>query len=409
MTAPVANSQTLITIGDMSREALMLLIGELSFTRNVNRQYDKRFGITGAKIGATANIRKPPQYLVGSGAAVTTQAQNEQSVPVVLDTQSNIAVEFTSSELSLALDDFSERVLKPAIRQLAATIDYNGMSTLYKKTFNQVGTPGTAFSSTQIFYDAMVKLQDNLAGMGDLKMVVNTETWTKASGYLTNVFAPKSGDDIIKNFVSDALGFSWYMESNVISHTVGARGAGALSVAGAGQTGSTLAIAGLPNSTAGALKAGDVFTINGVYAVQARTKATLPRLQQFVVLSDVTSSGTGTATLSISPAIVTTGAYQNVSAGPADTATVTVAGAAGTSYQLGLAFHPDAYVLATAALESSAASPENISTVTDEETGLSITVEKWRDGRAGTDVFRFDVLHGWSVLRPELATRIAVS
>jgi hypothetical protein len=409
MPSPVANSQALITIGDMSRESLMLLVGELSFARNVNRQYDSRFGISGAKIGSTANIRKPPQYVVGTGAAITTQAQNEQSVPVVLDTQVNISVEFTSSELSLSLDDFSERVLKPSIRQLAAYIDNAGLQKLYKTVYNQVGTPGTPFASTQIFYDAMVKLQDNLAGMGDLKMIVNTESWTKASGFLTNVFAPKSGDDIIKNYVSSALGFDWFMESNIVVHTAGARGAGAVTVVGAGNVGSTLPITGLPLSTAGALKAGDIFTIANVFAVQARTKVTLPRLQQFVVVNDVTSDGAGAASVVVSPAIVTTGAYQNVSVGPAASAAITFAATSAQSYQVGLALHPDAFVLATAPLSSSAAFPENISTVTDEETGLSITVEKFRDGRAGTDLYRFDILFGFSPLRPELACRLAVS
>jgi hypothetical protein len=408
MAAPVANSQALITIGDMSRESLMLLVGELSFARNVNRQYDSRFGISGAKIGATANIRKPPQYLVGTGAAITSQAQNEQSVPVVLDTQANIAVEFTSAELSLSLDDFSERVLKPSIRQLAAYIDNAGLQKLYKTVYNQVGTPGTPFASTQIFYDSMVKLQDNLAGMGDLKMIVNTESWTKASGFLTNVFAPKSGDDIIKNYVSTALGFDWFMESNVVVHTAGARGAGAVTVVGAGNVGSTLPITGL-TATLGTLKAGDIFTIANVFAVQARTKAVLPRLQQFVVVNDVTADGAGAATLTISPAIVTTGAYQNVSAGPAASAAITFAATSAQSYQIGLAMHPDSFVLATAPLSSSAAFPENISTVVDDETGLSITVEKFRDGRAGTDLYRFDVLFGFAPLRPELACRLATS
>lgn len=398
-------ANTILTLGDITREVLSLLIGELSFARNVNRQYDSRFGITGAKIGATANIRKPPRYTVGSGAAITTQSQTETTVPVTLDTQKNIGVEFTSADLTLSLDDFSNRVLKPAARRLANEIDADGLMKMYKATYNQVGSPGSAFTSLDLFYDAMVKLQNNLAGVDDLKMVINTRTWTKASSLLTNVFAPKSGDDIIKNFASDAIGFKWYMDSNIINHTVGAYGAGPLSVSGAGQSGSTLAVAGL-TATTGTLKAGDVFTIAGCFAVHPNTKAVINELQQFVVVSDATANGSGIATLTISPGIVTTGAYQNVSAAPANTATVTVAGASGSTYTMGLAFAPDAYVLATAKLESSAASPENIEQVYDPETGLSITFERWRDARAGTDVNRVDVLYGWAALRPELGCRV---
>jgi hypothetical protein len=254
----------------------------------------------------------------------------------------------------------------------------------------------------------MVKLQNNLAGLDDLKMVVNTRTWTKASSLLMNLFAPRSGDDIIKNWVANAIGFQWFMDSNIINHTVGSYGAGPLAVMGGSQTGSSLAIDGLTNTT-GTLRQGDVFTIAGVYAVQPNTKAVLPDLQQFVVMSNVTASGSGAVTVSIAPSIVTSGAYQTVSAGPADNAVVTVAGAAGSTYTMGLAFAPDAYVLATAKLESAAASPENLVQEYDAETGLSVTFERWRDARAGTDVNRLDILFGWAALRPELACRVVTA
>jgi hypothetical protein len=279
---------------------------------------------------------------------------------------------------------------------------------MYKATWNQVGSPGSAFTSLDLFYDAMVKLQNNLAGLDDLKMVVNTRTWTKASSLLMNLFAPRSGDDIIKNWVANAIGFQWFMDSNIINHTVGSYGAGPLAVMGGSQTGSSLAIDGLTNTT-GTLRQGDVFTIAGVYAVQPNTKAVLPDLQQFVVMSNVTASGSGAVTVSIAPSIVTSGAYQTVSAGPADNAVVTVAGAAGSTYTMGLAFAPDAYVLATAKLESAAASPENLVQEYDAETGLSVTFERWRDARAGTDVNRLDILFGWAALRPELACRVVTA
>jgi len=160
------------------------------------------------------------------------------------------------------------------------------------------------------------------------------------------------------------------------------------------------------NSVTGVLKVGDIFTIAGCFAVHPNTKAVLPELQQFVVTADANSNGSGVATVSIAPGIVTSGAYQNVSAGPADTAVVTVAGASASTYTLGLAFAPDAYVLATAKLESSAASPENIVQEVDPETGIAVTFEKWRDARAGTDVNRIDVLFGWSALRPEIGCRV---
>lgn len=402
-------TNTILTLGDITREVLMLLIGELSFARNVNRQYDSRFGITGAKIGATANVRKPPKYTVGSGAAITTQDHTEQIVPVVLDTQKNIGVEFSSADLTLSLDDFSKRFLQPAARRLATEIDADGMLKMYKQTYNQVGTAGSAFSSLDLFYDAMVVLQNNLTGVDDLKMVLPTRAWTKASSLMMNLFAPKSGDEIIKGFVANAIGFEWYMDSNVIVHQVGTHGASTKSVNGAGQSGSTLNIQGLPVSQAAALRQGDVFTIAGCYAVHPLTGATLPELQQFVVTADVTSNGSGQAAVPIAPAIVLSGAYKNVSAGPAASATITIAGASASQYTVALAFGADAYVLATAKLTSDNGNADNIVSVVDEETGIALTFERWRDGRAGTTINRVDVLYGWAALRPETACRVVTA
>lgn len=402
-------TNTILTVGDLAPEALMLLVGELTFARLVNRQYDNRFGITGAKIGATANVKKPPLFTVGSGAAVTTQNFEQTSVPVVLDTQSNIAVEFSSADLTLSLNSFSTDVLMPAVRKLAAQIDFNGISTMYKHVYNQVGTPGTAISSVETFYDAMAKLQDNLAGTDDLLILADQRTLNKASSLIaTTMWAPRTNDDIVKSYVSDALNFEWHLNSNVIRHTVGAWGAGTTLIKGAAQTGASITMDGFaPSATV--LKAGDVFTIAGVNAVHPLSKQDLGVLQQFVVTSAATSDGAGNVTVAISPAIVTSGKSQNVSVGPADNAAVTVAGASGTTYGISLAMHPDAFVLATAPLSSEAAASGSVKTVSDPDTGLSITLEMWRDGRAGTDVFRLDCLYGYSPLRPELAVRIAAA
>lgn len=398
-------ANTILTIGDITRECLMVMTGALSFTKNVNRQYDDRFAKTGAKIGQTANVRIPPKFTVGSTAAVTAQDLTESTIPVKMDKQRNIAIEVTSADLTLSLDDFSKRFIEPAAKQIAAQIDKEGMQ-LYKSVYNAVGTAGTAFTALDLFYNAMVKLQDNLAGTDDLKIVVGSRAWTKASQLMMSFFAPRNGDDVVKNYVGNALGFDWYMDANQIVHTVGTHGGSAKTINGAGQTGSTLSVTGFGLSQAGALKAGDIFTIAGVYSVNPLTKDVLPDLQQFVVTTDAASNGSGVCSLTISPSIVVSGASQNVSAGPAAGATVTVIGASATTYQLGLAFHKDAFAFVTAPLQSLAANSSNIYTETDPDTGVTITVEKFRDGRSGSDVFRVDVLFGFSPLRVELATRL---
>ena len=107
----------------ITRKALEILENNLVITRNVNRQYDDSFAVEGAKIGSTLRIRLPDRALVTDGAALQVQDDNEQFTTLTVANQKHIGVNFTSAELTMQLDDFAERVLKPRISQLASSIE----------------------------------------------------------------------------------------------------------------------------------------------------------------------------------------------------------------------------------------------------------------------------------------------
>ena len=133
---------TLLTPTQVLREALRVLHNNLVFVKNVNKQYSQEFAISGAKVGATINVRLPNRYYVTKGTQLAPQTTNESTVPLTLSTNYQVGLNFTQAELTLSLDDFSKRVLVPAMARLASQIDQDGLG-LVSNVFSQVGTPGT--------------------------------------------------------------------------------------------------------------------------------------------------------------------------------------------------------------------------------------------------------------------------
>ena len=395
----MANS--LLTISMITQESLRVLTGSLKFVTNVAQRWDQEFAIKGAKIGQTINIRKPARYQGRTGPVINIEAQTETYVPLTLDQQYGVDLSFTSQEQTMSLDLYSDRVIKPAMANIANRIDAYGLGYL-SKVYNQVGSPGTAVTSLSTYLSAGVKLDQNLAPRdGTWNFLADPNTQAVATGLGLNLFNPQPviSDQYMKGQLAEALGFKWYLDQNMPRHANGTF-SGTIEVNGAGQTGSTLAIDGLT----GTLTAGTVFTIQGVNAVNPQTKADLGVPQQFVVLADRTGAGN----MSISPAIVTSGAFQNVSAGPADNADLTIAGASGVSTQLSCAYHPDAFVFGCADLDVPGGT-DRAFRATDPQTGLSVRII--RDYNVINDqwVTRFDILFGFNTLYEQLACRVATS
>lgn len=398
-------ANTLVTSDMIAKEALLLLENNLVFARGVNRKYEKDFNGE-YKVGDTVNVKTPSQYTVRSGAAASVQDNVQGSVPVVVDQQKGIDVEFTSKELALDLQDFSKEVLAPQIITLANHVDFSGLE-LYKSVPNAVGTPGTIPSSMKTYAQAGARMNNEGAPIDEERHIVmdalsEVELIDAQKGLFQSSSQIK--EQYEKGRMGMAAGFNFAMSQNVNNHTVGAWVGTPLVNATLASGATSVVTDGWTGTVSGLLKKGDVVTFAGCYAVNPLTKQSTGYLRQFVITADVNSSS-GAATLPIFPAMISTGATQNVSALPADNAAITVLGAAGTLSPTNLAYHKDAFTLVTVDLPL----PKGMdmaSRAASKKAGLSIRFIRGYDINSDKFISRLDVLYGWKAIRPELACRI---
>ena len=399
-------TNTLLTISAITREALRVLENNLTFTKFVSRTYSDAFARGGAKIGSVLNIRKPPRYVGRSGRVCVVEDTVETSVPLALTTQFGVDLSFTSAELALSIDDFSDRFIKPAAAVIANKIDRDGLA-LYAQVPNVVGAVGTVPNTLLTYLMAGVALDDNMAPRDNLRsVVINPLMQATIVDALKGLFhsSEEIEDQYEKGIMGLAGGFKWSMDQNIWTHTAGALG-GAPIVAGGSQVGSTLLVSGFTASAAPRLKKGDMFTLAGVNAVNGQNRQSVGYLRTFTVTADVSSAADGTASVPIYPPIVASGASQTVTASPAASTPLTMLYTAGQTSPQGLAFHRDAFTLATADLPL----PDGVdraARVSDSQLGISIRMVRDYTICDDTFVTRLDVLFGWGVLYNELACRI---
>lgn len=399
-------ANTLLTPTKILDESLMILENNLAFTSRSNREYSDEFARTGAKIGATVNARKPNRFVGTTGPNLNIENVNETSVPITLTTQFHVDFTFSSQELTLIVDEFADRYLKPAMATIANKLDFDGLA-LAANVANNVGTVGTVPNDIKVLLDAGVKLDNEATPRDGLRTVVwdpaTNGSMVKSAAGLFNPSPKISSQYDSGIFSPSGLGFDIGMDQNVNTFTTGTRTNG--TVNGASQTGSTLILAGL--GAAGTVKKGDTFTIAGVFGVNPQNRQSTGVLRQFTVTADATADGSGNATVSIFPAINTAASnqqYQTVTAGPANGAAVTWDIAASTQYSANLAYHRDAFTLATADLED--VSQYGAWGARRAHKGISMRIS--RQYAIGTDTVpcRIDVLYGWAPVYQELACRI---
>src|SRR5882672_10787650 len=153
-------ANTILTPTQVTREALRVLHQKLNFVGSINRQYDDQYARTGAKIGDTLKIRLPNQYTVRTGATLNAQDTTEANVSLQLATQKGVDLNFSSAELTLSLDEFSKRVLNPAMSVLGAAIEADALS-MYKDVYNQVNNNGSTITFAKVLTGRKI-LVDNL-------------------------------------------------------------------------------------------------------------------------------------------------------------------------------------------------------------------------------------------------------
>jgi len=395
-------SNSLLTIDMITRKALEILENNLVLTRTVNRQYDDSFAVEGAKIGSTLRIRLPDRALVTDGAALQVQDDNEQYTTLTVSSQKHIGVNFTTAELTMQLDDFAERVLKPRISQLAASIDAD-VANSFKYIGNSVGTPGTTPATSLVLLQAQQKLNENAAVMSPRYATVNPAANAALIEGMKGLFNPVSAiSKQFKNglFGEGILGYDELnMSQSVKQFTTGSRaGTVTVSTSVTSEGSTTVVLTGLTTTT---IKAGDVFTIANVYAVNPQTRESTGSLYQFVALADVTASTTASVTV---PAMYSaTQALATVDALPVSGAAVTFVGAASTQYPQNLIYHKDAIAFATADLLL----PQGVDMASRQvHNGISLRVVRQYDINNDRLPCRIDVLYGYSVIRPQMAVRL---
>jgi len=402
----MANS--LLTIDMITRKALEILENNLVVTRTVNRQYDDSFAVEGAKIGSTLRIRLPDRALVTDGAALQVQDDNEQYTTLTVASQKHIGVQFTSAELTMQLDDFAERVLKPRISQLASSIDAD-VANAFKSIYNSVGTPGTTPSTSLVLLQGQQKLNEFAAPMSPRYATVNPAANAGLVEGMKGLFNPT--DTISRQFKNGLMGEGvlgyeeMNMSQSIRQFTTGSRnttGPYTVDATISTQGASTITIAGATNDET--LAVGDVFTIAGVYAVNPQTRESTGALQQFVVTAASTAAGTKYTNVSISPALYTpANALATVSAFPQSGAAITFVGAASTSYPQNLIYHKDAISFATADLLL----PQGVDMASRQvHNGISMRVVRQYDINNDRLPCRIDVLYGYSVIRAPMAVRL---
>jgi hypothetical protein len=393
-------ANTILTPTAVTREALRVLHSKLKFIGSINREYDSQYAKKGAKIGNDLKIRLPNQYTVRTGATLDVQNTAEDSVTLSVATQKGIDVNFTSEELTMDLDDFSKRIIQPAMARLASEMEKDAYS-MYKNVYNMVDSDAAAIDYVDIL-DAKRKLIENL--VPDEDMLACQLAPFHVPKLLNDLKTLQNDPKLIsKNYrdgmVATFAGTEFYQNTHATNHTSGTATTGdtLYNVNGATEDGDSIAV----DTGTTTFLIGDVITIAGCNAVHPETKADLGYLQQFVVTAN---SGTSATSLSISPSIVVTGAKQNVSGYPTNGGAISKLGGGNASTQnTTMLYHKDAFTFATADLIMPQGMDFAAREVMD---GISMRIVRAYDINNDQFPCRLDVLYGYKAIRPQLACRI---
>lgn len=399
-------SNTAVTSSIVAKETLAILKNKLSFSAGANRDWEDEFTGNmnrGYAPGATINIRKPSRYTYRAGRVAVPQGSIETTVPLTLS-QGGADLQFTAFERTLQFPNQSvENKISAAVAAVANEIDRQGLAVAHYAAFNTLNGAGAAPTSQAnalLAVTAMNQRLDEMAAPRDgertliMNPLLNASMIQGFAGLFNN--SSKISKQFDRGMMVDSLGIAYGMDQNVDRHSNGAGTAS--NVNGANQTGSTITV----NATgAGTITKGTVITLVGVNAVNPQNRTDTGSLMNFVITADVAQ---GATSLPISPAIVTSGAYQNVTASPTTGQAFVILGAASTSYATNVAFHRDAFTLAMVPMwKPEAGMGAKVSQMSSD--GFTVKVTDFYDGTNDQAIMRIDVLFGWAATYPELAVK----
>jgi hypothetical protein len=399
-------ANVLATTAVVAKESLAVLKNMLSFSANVNRDWEDEFTENksrGYAPGQTINIKRPPRYQYRAGRVAAPQGTVQNTVPLSLQ-QGGCDLQFTSGERTLSLDKLSDK-LQAAMAEVTNEIDRQGLALAHYSTFNTLNPAGAMPNTQDLSIGAMTDLNARLDEMGA----------PRVPGSRTLISAPRLNGNLVRGMAGlfnpngtigkqnntgmqvPSFGLNVGMDQNVDSHTNGTQVVTGTAVSSANQVGASINVAAL----GGTITRGTVITWPGVFAVNPKTRNSTGVLAQFVVTADLAAGATA---IPVSPALVTSGAFQNVTASPTNGQNFLIVGAASTSYQTNIAYHKDAFTLAMVPM----ATPQAGSGATaHQETsdGFTVKVTEFYDGTNDVSIMRLDVLFGWAATYPELSAK----
>lgn len=406
-----------LTTSQILQRSLPVVRNELTFSKHVNTQYSDQFAREGAKVSATVNARKPPKYRGRYGNAIDVEDISETPVPIVCDKLFGVDLEYDDVALTLTMDNYQERYIDPVMARIANEVDYTGMQ-LFKNVYNFVGVPNAILATGLDYLNLGVKL-DNTGtprrGKDSRVAVISSQMQATLANAQAALFNKQQSiaEQYETGEMGFALGLQFAMDQNTAAHTIGALG-GTPVINGANQTGASIVTDGWSNSITRVLGEGDIVTFASVYGIVPNTATrtgggvSTGALQQFVITADVDSDGSGNATISIDPPIITTGAFQTVTASPADNAVILIFGHASTyaglSIKNGMIFHKNAFTRVMVDLPV----PGGVDMggrIRDKASGLAFRLVRAYDVRGNSRPTRVEALWGWSTLYPEWAAR----
>jgi len=408
-------ANTTLTADIIAKEALAILDNELGWLKSIHRAHESEYSetVNGYKKGSTISIRRPADYVVRTGATMDIQDSIEGKTTLVVDQQVGVDFNFTSTDLTLSMNDISERVVRPAMTNIINYMANDVATQMYQGTYNWAGTAGQTINSFQDFLKGTERLDEMAVPMDGRCAILSPADYSGFVGNLPSLFLPKGNDSTFRSgYLGKVAGVDTYMSQVTPTHTRGTAVTNTLDVSTAATNvvtydtakntwTSTLSVDQQTNKT---LKAGDVFTIADVYMVNPKTKSATDILQNFVVTADVTLETSGTSSLTISPPIITTGPHQTVDAAPADNAEIILKGSLSTGYKQNMLFHKNAMSLACVPMEL----PQGANNASRQSAnGFSVRVVPVYDGINDVSKWRLDLLYGRKLIDPRLITRLS--
>jgi P22 coat protein - gene protein 5 len=392
----------------ISMEVLRNLKNVLKVAEYFNYDWEKDYEKTFA-VGTTITVKFPQQFTIRDGLGYNPQGIDRIATTVSLDQPFGIDFQWDDYEAAVKAErseeEIKEQYLEPAGVQLANEIDSRAALFAKNNVSQIVGSLGTDPVSIVYLDQARGRLLQK-AGSALAKkraaLISSSMQTNSINTPVTSLFQPT--DAITEAFKEGSMGklktFDIFEEQNLYTHAAGTW-AGAVTINGAGQSGSSLTVTFTAGDT---VVQGDKISVANVNFVNPRSRR-IPgpkTAQTFTITASLTAVGGGVDVISVLPAIYGPGSqYQNVDALPVNAAALTLwpgtANPNGATGTVGLAISNQAFAIVGMRFYLPKA-VEARSQAEDKQTGIPVRFVKAWDPVRSMQIHRFDTVVGFGNL-----------